>query len=257
MEKLLYGLKQASTNWYDMLRKALEDRGLKESVADACVFFKKDLIVLIYINNCILISNKLSVLKEFIKSLSDGPEQFIFTDEGKLGKYLQVEITKLSDGKGFLLTQPFLIECILEAAEIDTRMMNLRPTPVIGPLLSKDTNGPPHKHKWKYHTLMGMIGYFQQTSRPKISMATHQCTRFNNDPKLCHERAIKRICKYLLGTMDKGLIFKPDMSKGLECFVEADFAGGWASGDQSSPESVLSQTGFVIMYAGCPIYWKS
>ena len=88
-------------------------------------------------------------------------------------------------------------------------------------------------------------------------MATHQCARFNNKPKLCHERTVKRICKYLLGTMDKGIIFKPDTSKGLECHVDADFAGGWASGDTTNPEAVLSCTGFVISYAGCPIYWGS
>lgn len=57
--------------------------------------------------------------------------------------------------------------------------------------------------------------------------------------------------------MDKGLIFVPDMSKGLECYNDADFTGGWASGDQTCPESVLSRTGFVIMFAGCPIYWCS
>ncbi|KAL7523409.1 hypothetical protein ACHAXR_000164, partial [Thalassiosira sp. AJA248-18] len=43
----------------------------------------------------------------------------------------------------------------------------------------------------------------------------------------------------------------------LECHVDADFAGGWDSGDTSNPESVLSSTGFVISYAGCPIYWRS
>ncbi len=47
------------------------------------------------------------------------------------------------------------------------------------------------------------------------------------------------------------------MSRSIECYVDADFAGGWASGDTSNPESVLSRTGFVIMYAGCPIYWCS
>ena len=88
-------------------------------------------------------------------------------------------------------------------------------------------------------------------------MATHQCARFNNAPMLCHERAIKRICKYLLGTMDKGMIFRPDMARGLECHVDADFAGGWSSGDTQNPEMVLSRTGFVISYAGCPIYWAS
>ena len=88
-------------------------------------------------------------------------------------------------------------------------------------------------------------------------MATHQCARFNSCPKLCHERAVKRICKYLLDTNDKGIIFQPDPTKGLECHVDADFSGGWASGEHSNPEAVLSRTGFVISYAGCPIYWCS
>ena len=37
----------------------------------------------------------------------------------------------------------------------------------------------------------------------------------------------------------------------------ADFAGGWTEGKSSNPEAVLSRTGFVISYAGCPIYWRS
>ena len=57
--------------------------------------------------------------------------------------------------------------------------------------------------------------------------------------------------------MDKGVIFKPDVSRGLECHVDADFAGGWSSGDHSHPEQVLSRAGYVISYAGCPIYWVS
>ena len=88
-------------------------------------------------------------------------------------------------------------------------------------------------------------------------MATHQCARFNNDPKLSHERAVLRICKYLLGNMDKGIIFKPDVSRGLECHVNADFAGGWVDGDHSHPAQVLSRAGYVISYAGCPIHWVS
>ena len=102
-----------------------------------------------------------------------------------------------------------------------------------------------------------MLGYLQGTTRPDISMANHQCARFSSDPKLCHERAVKRIVRYLLDTKDKGIIFRPDFSRGLECFVDADFAGGWKDGDHSSPESVLSRTGFVIMFAGCPITWGS
>ena len=181
--------------------------------------------------------------------LKNGLEQFVFSDEGNIERYLGVEVTRLDDGSGFEMTQPFLIERILQTAEIDTKITNDMPTLVVGPLLSRDENGPQQKHTWKYRTLTGMLGYLQLTSRPDISMATHQCARFNNAPMLCHERAIKRICKYLLGTMDKGMIFR--------CHVDADFAGGWSSNDTHNAEMVLSCTGFVISYAGCPIYWPS
>ena len=52
------------------------------------------------------------------------------------------------------------------------------------------------------------------------------------------------------------MIYKPDIKQGIECYADADFAGGWKDGNHDSPESVLSSTGFVIMYAGCPITWR-
>ena len=102
-----------------------------------------------------------------------------------------------------------------------------------------------------------MLGYLQGTTRPDIAMETHQCARFNNDPHLSHERSVKRVGGYLLDTRDKGMIYRPDITRGLECYVDADFAGVWKDGNHDSPESVLSRTGFVIMYAGCPITWGS
>ena len=100
-----------------------------------------------------------------------------------------------------------------------------------------------------------MLGYLQGTTRSDIEMATHQCARFNNDPHLSHERAVKRIGIYLLNTRDKGMIYIPDITRGLQCYVDADFSGGWKDGNHDSQESVFLRTGFVIMYAGFPITW--
>ena len=43
---------------------------------------------------------------------------------------------------------------------------------------------------------------------------------------LSYERAVIRIGRYLLDTAGKGLICKVNKTKGLECYVDADFAGG-------------------------------
>ena len=84
-------------------------------------------------------------------------------------------------------------------------------------------------------------------------MANHQCARFVNNPMRCHERAMMRISRYLSATKDSGIIFSPNKLLGLECFVDADFAGGWFQADSDNPDNVMSRTGYVIKYAGFPI----
>ena len=74
---------------------------------------------------------------------------------------------------------------------------------------------------------------------------------------MSHEKAVKRIIRYLKRTRDKGLIFNVDRDKGLECFVDADFAGGAMKSEGRNPRDCLSRTGFVIKYANCPIMWSS
>ena len=88
-------------------------------------------------------------------------------------------------------------------------------------------------------------------------MAVHQCASFNANSMLCHEKAVKYNARYLISSQDTGIHYKPDTTRGLEFYIDADFAGGWSSGDHTNPDCVLSRTGFVIMYAGCNLKWLS
>ena len=88
-------------------------------------------------------------------------------------------------------------------------------------------------------------------------MAVHQTARFSMSPMRSHELAIMRIGRYLLNSLDKGIVYKVDKTKGLEVYVDADFAGNWANADTDNADGVLSRTGFVICYANCPIVWCS
>ena len=74
---------------------------------------------------------------------------------------------------------------------------------------------------------------------------------------LCHEKSVTRIGRYLIGTKTRGFIYKPEKSRGLECYVDAEFSGGWTQDDADNAENVLSITGYSIMYAGCPIHFVS
>jgi hypothetical protein len=256
LNKNLYGLKQASYNWFNLIKSGLEARGYEhQSETDPCVFLGKDSIVLVYVDDCIVFSKKDSKAADYlIESLKRGNENFDFTDEGDLKQYLGVDVQRKPDGS-CTLTQPHLIQRFLNV--IGLKDANSKTTPASKPLLWKDLLGLVRKHSWNYRQAVGMLTYMQGTSRPEIAFAVHQAARFCIDPKLSHERAIHRIGKYLQGTGDKGITFMPDASKGLQCYVDADFAGGWNKGDATNADAVLSRTGYVIMYAGCPVHWCS
>jgi hypothetical protein len=72
-----------------------------------------------------------------------------------------------------------------------------------------------------------------------------------------HKLTIMRIGCYLCDNCKQDIIYKVDKSKGIEVYVDADFAGGWSSADADNADNVLSQTGFVIRYANCPLVWCS
>ena len=66
-----------------------------------------DNLVLVYVDDCIILSCDKASIQLFIESLKHGPENFVFIDKGSMDKYLGVEIEWLSDGTRFKMTHPF------------------------------------------------------------------------------------------------------------------------------------------------------
>jgi hypothetical protein len=262
LRKNLYGLKQGSHNWFKHLKKGLMTRGLKPSEIDPCLYLKKGLAVLTYVDDCILVSTSQKSIDDLIESLEKGKEKFLLTDEGDIDKFLGIELKHNKDGS-FEMTQPHLTERIIKLLGLEREnnkwksSANSRATPSEQIILHRDSEGAERNATWNYRTAVGMLTYLQGNTRPDISVHVHQCARFSIDPKRSHERAVIRIGRYLLTSRDRGIIYKPDMSKGLECYVDADFAGNWQKADAESADAVMSRTGYVLMYAGCPIHWVS
>ena len=53
------------------------------------------------------------------------------------------------------------------------------------------------------------------------------------------------------------MIFRPDRTKIIEDYVDASFAGDWNTAWGDEPASVMSRTGYLILFANCPIIWSS
>ena len=71
----------------------------------------------------------------------------------------------------------------------------------------------------------GMICYllYLTTSRPDIMYSICLCARFQSCPKESHLSAVKRILKYLKGTMDIGLWYPKSDNFELIGFSNIDF----------------------------------
>ena len=98
-----------------------------------------------------------------------------------------------------------------------------------------------------------MMLYLASSTRPDISFAVHQCSRFRHNTKVSQETAVKRICRYLQGTKENGLVFNPSTKLVVDCYADADFAELWGHENPQDPICASSRTGFVITFANCPL----
>ena len=83
----LCGLKPGSFNWFEKLRQGLEAQGFISSEVDSCLYMKYGMMVITYVDDCIIVGNSMNEIDAFIKSMKNGPEKFILTDKGDVNKF--------------------------------------------------------------------------------------------------------------------------------------------------------------------------
>lgn len=95
LKKKLYGMRQASSQWAFFLERGMRSRGFTTSAIDQCVFLKRDCVVLVYVDDCLLFHKAAEGVDERISSTAD---EFDITREGSIDKYLGVNVKWNNDG---------------------------------------------------------------------------------------------------------------------------------------------------------------
>ncbi|GKF31173.1 hypothetical protein Tco_0100971 [Tanacetum coccineum] len=88
--------------------------------------------------------------------------------------------------------------------------------------LDEDTQGKavdPTQYRGMVDTLM-----YLTASRPDLTFAVCMCARYQEKPTEKHLHAIKRIFKYLRGTVNRGLWYPKDSSIALTAYADAKHA---------------------------------
>nr|GEZ07515.1 uncharacterized mitochondrial protein AtMg00810-like [Tanacetum cinerariifolium] len=75
-----------------------------------------------------------------------------------------------------------------------------------------------------YHSMIGTLLYLT-AGRPDLQFAICMCARYQARPTKKYVHAVKRIFRYLRGTINRGLWYLKDSSVALTAFADADHAG--------------------------------
>ena len=256
LHKSLYGMIVALLLCFKALCKALVEEGFVQSTADPCLFLhlKKNIIIITYVDDCLLFCEDPTTLEILITSLKG---KHPLTDENignDMYDYLGIEIT-MKDRKINLL-QSGLINKILTTTGYNKVNPSVK-TPAKESPLTTDTDGLSFDGDYDYPTVVGMLLYLVNTC-PDIQYAVHSCCCFVHCPRKSHDVAIRRICRYLISTKNKGLTFNLDNDPlQLHCYVDADFCGLHKYETHVDPISSKSHTGYVILSGKSLISWCS
>ena len=252
--KSLYGLKEAPKLWFNELFKWLLDPelGLTQSTTDKCFLYRKDMIVIIYVDDMGVAASTEEAIDELFKFLES--KGLSLTKEGTFNEYLGIKFNSLPNGSVHM-SQSGLIKKIIAATGMDA--CNPNKTPALKACLAKDPEGEPMSEKWNYRSIVGMLLYLSSNTRPDICFAVSQVARFCHDPKKSHATAVKMIVRYLASSIEEGIIVPPVDSIQLRCYVDADFSGLYKHDPDNDSTSAKSRSGFILFLGSCPLIWKS
>ena len=77
LNKNIYGINQRSFNWYEKLKNSIVDRDFKPSAIDPCLYIGNGMIVLTYVDDCIIVRPSMVDIDALFRSMKNVPEKFL------------------------------------------------------------------------------------------------------------------------------------------------------------------------------------
>jgi hypothetical protein len=141
--------------------------------------------MLVYTDDCLIFSKDDHIIGTLIQNLS---QTFLLEAQGTVSDYLGIRITKDPHTKTINISQPGLIEFVLQNPHLLTSSKT-KDALSLG-ILYPDKDGIPRQDAWNYCSVIGISNYIVQNTRPDISFAVHQCARYSTNPSSLHELAV-------------------------------------------------------------------
>ncbi|GJT51187.1 retrovirus-related pol polyprotein from transposon TNT 1-94 [Tanacetum coccineum] len=191
LKKALYGLKHAPRAWYDTLSKFLLANNFFKGAVDPTLFTRKS-----------------------------GKHILLMSMMGQMSFFLGLQVSQSPRGI-FINQAKYALETLKKYGRIS---LTCRLTPMVDRLkLDEDLMGIP-VDQTRFRGMVGSLMYLT-ASRPDLVFAVCMCARYQAKPTKKHLEAIKRIFRYLKGTINMGLWYPKDNAMSLTAYADADHAG--------------------------------
>ena len=100
-----------------------------------------------------------------------------------------------------------------------------------------------------YRSAIGSLMYLATCTRPDIAAAVSELSKFSQNPGSAHWEGVKRVLRYVSGTISDGLMYKRG--------AQVEVCGYSDVGHAGDKETSRGRTGYVFLSAGAAISWRS
>jgi hypothetical protein len=230
LKRCLCGLKQSPHEFNTLLRAWLVDHGWQKCVSDPCIYIFRTghvfAIIALYVDDIPAACKDATWLASFKAQLG---VRFKIRDLGDLSQLLGMHITRNRSARTISLDQfNYLRDILAKYGMTNSKpssppmdpgflagLAHMTPPPLSG--VAKDV----------YPSLMGSLWYAAVCTCPDVSTALSILGPAQASPTDAHLRALKKILRYLHGTIDMRLALGgvgKDHSLQLKGFADADWA---------------------------------
>ncbi|WKA07360.1 hypothetical protein VitviT2T_025200 [Vitis vinifera] len=196
--------------------------------------------LLLYVDNMVLTGTNPVLIKTPITRLS---KEYTMKDLGSLHYFLGVEVQHNSQGL-FLSQTKYALDLLQRADMIEAKPIS---TPfVVGQHLS--TIGKLFSDPTLFRSFARALQYLTIT-QPDLSFSVNSICQYMHAPTEDHFRTLKRILRYVKGTVHYGLQLHCTSSHELLAYSDADWAG--------CPNTQRSTSGYLIFFGANFVSWCS
>jgi hypothetical protein len=256
LERSVYGLRQAPAAFKDKLTAFMKSaKCTPANDAGTIWILRRGTEILInacYVDDVLHFTNSASLYRDVCKSFQ---KEFDVKSSDTVDVYLGNEVTVDNAKRRVVLSQShYILSCLDRFGLIDCNGVAL---PLRHHLSVADQPATPLPSIGEtYRATVGSLLYIANWTRPDISFAVSELSRFVSNPGPAHLEAAKRVFRYLKQTVDLHLEYSPRAvpdfpiaENQLWGYVDSDWAG--------CPDDRRSTSGYVLMLNGAAISWRS